>query len=56
MANRLTKIYTRTGDRGMTRLGSGEAVAKTSARIRACGDLDETNSAIGLVLSSYNFV
>ncbi len=52
MANRLTKIYTRTGDRGMTRLGSGEAVAKTSARIRACGDLDETNSAIGLVLST----
>jgi len=52
MADRLTKIYTRAGDRGMTRLASGEAVAKTSARIRACGDLDETNSAIGVVLSS----
>lgn len=52
MANRLTKIYTRAGDRGMTRLASGEAVAKTSPRIRSCGDLDETNSAIGVVLSA----
>jgi cob(I)alamin adenosyltransferase len=52
VAKRLTKIYTRTGDRGMTRLASGDAVAKTSARVRACGDLDETNSAIGVLLSS----
>jgi cob(I)alamin adenosyltransferase len=52
VANRLSKIYTRAGDSGMTRLATGEAVPKTSARIRACGDLDETNSAIGIVLSS----
>ena len=51
MAKRLTKIYTRTGDRGMTRLASGDAVAKTSTRVRTCGDLDETNSAIGVLLS-----
>lgn len=51
MANRLTKIYTRTGDGGLTRVATGEQVSKTSARIEAFGDLDETNSAIGLVLS-----
>jgi cob(I)alamin adenosyltransferase len=50
VANRLTKIYTRSGDGGLTRLATGEQVAKTSTRIGVCGDLDETNSAIGLVL------
>lgn len=50
MANRLTKIYTRSGDRGLTRLATGEQVSKTGARIEAAGHLDETNSAIGLVL------
>ena len=52
MANRLTKIYTRTGDSGLTRLATGEQIPKTSARISACGDLDETNSAVGLILSA----
>lgn len=50
MANRLTKIYTRSGDRGLTRLATGEQVSKASARIEANGDLDETNSVIGLIL------
>ena len=47
----LTKIYTRTGDAGTTRLGSGAAVAKTDTRVDAFGDVDETNAAIGLVLT-----
>ncbi len=50
MANRLTKIYTRSGDRGFTRLATGERVSKTGTRIEAAGHLDETNSAIGLIL------
>jgi len=48
----LTKIYTRTGDTGTTRLGSGDAVAKIDARVDAFGDVDETNAAIGVVLSA----
>jgi cob(I)alamin adenosyltransferase len=48
----LTRIYTRTGDAGMTRLGSGDAVAKIDARVDAYGDVDETNAAIGVVLSA----
>ncbi len=51
MANRLTKIYTRSGDQGTTGLANGDRVAKSSARIEAFGTIDETNSAIGLVLS-----
>lgn len=48
----LTRIYTRTGDGGTTRLGSGVEVAKTDARVDAFGDVDETNAAIGVVLAS----
>lgn len=44
----LTKIYTRTGDKGTTRLGTGDAVPKTDARVEAYGDVDETNAALGL--------
>jgi cob(I)alamin adenosyltransferase len=44
----LNKIYTRTGDKGVTSLGSGERVAKHSARIAAYGTVDETNAAIGM--------
>jgi cob(I)alamin adenosyltransferase len=44
----LNKIYTRTGDKGTTSLGSGERVAKHSARIAAYGTVDETNAAIGM--------
>ncbi len=44
----LNKIYTRTGDKGTTALGSGERVAKHDLRIAAYGTVDETNAAIGL--------
>ncbi len=52
MGNRLSKIYTRTGDDGSTGLGDGSRVAKDSARVNAYGTVDEANSAIGLVLAS----
>jgi len=52
MGNRLSKIYTRTGDDGSTGLGDGSRVSKDSARVNAYGTVDEANSAIGLVLSS----
>jgi cob(I)alamin adenosyltransferase len=45
---RLTKIYTRTGDDGGTRLVGGRRVSKDSPRIWAYGTVDELNSAIGL--------
>ena len=51
MANRLTKIYTRTGDDGSTGLGDGARVAKESLRVEAYGTVDETNSFIGVVLA-----
>ena len=51
MANRLSKIYTRTGDDGTTGLGDGTRVAKDSLRIDAMGDVDELNSVIGLMLT-----
>ena len=50
MGNRLSKIYTRTGDDGSTGLGDGSRVAKDSLRVEAYGTVDETNSAIGVVL------
>ena len=52
MGNRLSKIYTRTGDDGSTGLGSGQRVPKDSMRVEAYGAVDELNSAIGLVLSA----
>ena len=51
MGNRLSKIYTRTGDDGTTGLGDGSRVPKDDARVEAYGCVDETNSAIGLVLA-----
>jgi cob(I)alamin adenosyltransferase len=51
MGNRLSKIYTRTGDDGTTGLANGERVGKTDARVAAFGDVDETNSAIGLLIT-----
>ena len=51
MGNRLSKIYTRTGDDGSTGLGDGSRVAKDSARIQALGDIDELNSTIGVLLA-----
>jgi cob(I)alamin adenosyltransferase len=52
MGNRLSKIYTRTGDDGSTGLGDGARVSKDSARVCAYGTVDEANSAIGLVLAN----
>ncbi|ALN65772.1 cob(I)yrinic acid a,c-diamide adenosyltransferase [Lysobacter antibioticus] len=52
MGNRLSKIYTRTGDDGSTGLGDGSRIAKDSARVTAYGTVDEANSTIGLVLAS----
>jgi cob(I)alamin adenosyltransferase len=51
MGHRLSKIATRTGDRGETGLGDGSRVAKDSARIQALGDIDELNSSIGVLLA-----
>lgn len=47
---RLTKIYTRGGDSGETSLTGGDRVSKSSARVRAIGEVDEANSAIGLAI------
>jgi cob(I)alamin adenosyltransferase len=51
MGNRLSKIYTRTGDDGSTGLGDGSRVSKDSARVTAYGTVDEANSAIGVVIA-----
>lgn len=51
MGNRLSKIYTRTGDAGTTGLGDGSRVAKDSLRIQAIGAVDELNSVIGVLLA-----
>lgn len=44
---RISKVYTRQGDDGTTRLGSGRQVKKHSQRIEACGTVDELNAQIG---------
>lgn len=49
MAIRLTRIYTRTGDKGTTALVGGGRIAKESARIEAYGTVDELNAAVGIV-------
>lgn len=46
---KLNKIYTRTGDDGSTGLVDGSRLSKDDVRVRAYGDVDETNSVIGLV-------
>jgi len=51
VGNRLSKIYTRTGDDGSTGLGDGSRVPKDSARVGAYGTVDELNSTIGMVLA-----
>src|SRR5579863_8568622 len=51
MGNRLSKIYTRTGDGGTTGLGDGSRVPKDSARVEAYGTVDELNSVIGVLLA-----
>jgi cob(I)alamin adenosyltransferase len=47
---KLNKIYTRTGDAGTTGLVDGSRVSKADARMAAIGDVDEANSAIGMVI------
>ncbi|MBI1236155.1 MAG: cob(I)yrinic acid a,c-diamide adenosyltransferase [Alphaproteobacteria bacterium] len=49
---RLTKIYTKTGDKGRTRLGDMSEVDKTDIRVEAYGTVDEANAVIGLVRSA----
>jgi len=49
VGNRLSKIYTRTGDDGSTGLGDGSRVTKNSSRVEAYGTVDELNSAVGLL-------
>ena len=51
MGNRLSKIYTRTGDDGSTGLGDGSRVPKDSLRVEAYGTVDELNSAVGVLLA-----
>lgn len=46
-----SKIYTRTGDNGVTRLGNGDLIPKDSLRIEAIGTIDELSSTLGMVLS-----
>lgn len=48
---RLTRIYTRGGDRGETSLGDGSRTSKLDPRIRAYGVVDELNSQLGVVLA-----
>jgi cob(I)alamin adenosyltransferase len=50
MGHRLSKITTRTGDGGETGLGDGTRVSKSSARVHALGDVDELNSALGVLI------
>jgi cob(I)alamin adenosyltransferase len=49
---RLTRIYTRTGDGGQTRLSDMSQTAKTDPRVAAYGDVDEANSAVGVALAT----
>ena len=48
---RLTRIYTRTGDGGQTRLADMSVAGKTDPRVEAYGDVDETNSVLGVALA-----
>jgi cob(I)alamin adenosyltransferase len=49
---KLNKIYTRTGDDGTTGLVDGSRVSKTASRLHAIGEVDETNSALGVAIQS----
>ncbi|MBX3121120.1 MAG: ATP:cob(I)alamin adenosyltransferase, partial [Fimbriimonadaceae bacterium] len=46
---RITKVYTRTGDAGQTRLAGGQQVWKDCLRVEAYGTVDELNASVGLV-------
>ncbi|MOA09754.1 Cob(I)yrinic acid a,c-diamide adenosyltransferase [compost metagenome] len=51
MGFRLSKIYTRTGDKGETGLGDGRRVPKDHPRVEAIGEVDTLNSQLGLLLA-----
>jgi len=51
MGYRLSRIYTRTGDKGTTGLGDGTRVDKDSLRVEAYGTVDELNSLVGLLVT-----
>jgi len=51
MGDRITKVYTKTGDKGNTGLSTGLRVRKDSSQIHAIGNVDELNSVIGMVLT-----
>ncbi len=50
MANRLSKIYTRTGDAGDTGMADGSRVAKDALLVHAIGDIDELNSQLAVLV------
>lgn len=50
---RITKVYTKTGDKGKTRLAGGQQVWKDHVRVEAYGTVDELNAAIGVVLAHW---
>ena len=51
MGYRLSKIYTKTGDKGETGLGDGSRVSKDDPRVSSYGEVDELNSILGVLLS-----
>lgn len=51
MGHRLSAIATRTGDAGTTGLGNGSRVSKSDPRVNAMGDVDELNSAVGMLIA-----
>ena len=51
MGNRLSKIVTKTGDKGTTGLGDGNRISKNALRVESMGTVDETNSIVGLVVA-----
>lgn len=54
MGNRLSKIYTRTGDDGSTGLADGNRIAKNARRVEAMGTADELNCHIGVLVEHLN--
>ncbi|HHZ97012.1 MAG TPA: ATP:cob(I)alamin adenosyltransferase, partial [Flavobacteriales bacterium] len=51
MGNRLSKIYTKTGDDGSTGLGDGSRISKLSPRVEAMGTVDELNCVLGQLIA-----
>ena len=50
--NRISRVYTKTGDKGETMLVDGQVVSKDSERVAAYGDIDELNSVLGITLAA----